>query len=602
MRRVRTLLRDQASRRSPAVRVCRWIAGPRDFDGIFSRTARLVGVLYVAVTVPLLVGLSALLSGRVPYVFMFAVFPIVVYALPCFALVWTALVRAPSTAQDRRWYSLWHGGMVVICLTGVGMVLGLATGSRIANPLGIPAVLAIAVLLNGGIVGLTRSRSGQRAVSVDMIEAAMAVIAVAAPAVLIWGQSIVNAEEAWYTVPSGLSVIGMMFGIYWAVALVVRLGPNAGPLEICGLGITVIGAANAIAQVAQGISGFTLPAPPLMALHVACSSLFFVVPLYLRWAPLPGLDRFPPQGQIRARSLATAITLIALPVLLVANVAVDGHTAWAAPFSLGVVSVLLALAGLRQLAGNRETRDLYAQVEEASDQRRRLLAQLMLGVDEDRHRVARQLYEQSISAYTLVASLLGTYGASGPGSPSLAGATKVVRDNIARQAASRRELMLAIKPVEKDRNSTTRTLAAPIRAYLETLYEDHPAPRLVLRMDPDPDFALDWSTETIVLRIVQEALCNVWRHSEATEVDITVDILSGTISLSITDNGIGFDPAATVYGSGVTAMRAIAALLGGGIDIDSAPGAGTTIVARLGSERVDPPPPHLQLLSNVEPT
>src|SRR5262249_3768624 len=156
--------------------------------------------------------------------------------------------------------------------------------------------------------------------------------------------------------------IGMIFGAYWALALVVRMGPNAGPLEFGGLALTVVGMANAAAQVAQGIADFTLPSPPLIALHAGCLSLTLLVPLHLCRSLRPGLERLAPQAQVRVGYLATLMTLIGLPVLYGITLAVEHRSPWAPQFSLAATTLVVVLAGLRHLASMRETRQLYTQV------------------------------------------------------------------------------------------------------------------------------------------------------------------------------------------------------------------------------------------------
>jgi len=353
-------------------------------------------------------------------------------------------------------------------------------------------------------------------------------------------------------------------------------------LERCGLALCLIGVANGALQVAQGLSGFTLPAAPLMAVHSICLSMSVLVPLHLPRVPRRGgLDRLPPIAQVRAGYLATLVTLIGLPVLVLTTVAVDERTSWAAPFALGVATLLVVLAGMRHLSGVHETRQLYAEVEQASHQRHLLLAQLMQRADEDRHRVAAQLHEQAVSAYTSVVLLQGSYTTPRGKSTASSDAGDRVRHDLAHHADSLRDLMLAIQPLEADR-SGTRTLSAPIYAYLDSLYGDMPAPRLTVTTGDD--LFLDWTTETILLRIVQEALRNVWRHSEAADVEVTIEANEGATAttLRVRDDGEGFDPA-RVEESGIATMRAFAAVVDGSIHVESAPGRGTTVVARLGA-------------------
>lgn len=94
-------------------------------------------------------------------------------------------------------------------------------------------------------------------------------------------------------------------------------------------------------------------------------------------------------------------------------------------------------------------------------------------------------------------------------------------------------------------------------------------------------------TEEIALfRIVQEALNNVVKHAQASEVAISLQQRGDTIVLSITDNGIGFDtarkPIMGGYGMGTTTMRERAEAIGARLVLDSAPGGGTRITVELG--------------------
>jgi PAS domain S-box-containing protein len=88
--------------------------------------------------------------------------------------------------------------------------------------------------------------------------------------------------------------------------------------------------------------------------------------------------------------------------------------------------------------------------------------------------------------------------------------------------------------------------------------------------------------ETAVYRITQQALTNVARHSQATSVDLNLDLREGALSLMIADNGRGFvaagaDPPASRKGFGLVSMRERAELLGGHLEVDSTPGQGTAI-------------------------
>jgi signal transduction histidine kinase len=81
-------------------------------------------------------------------------------------------------------------------------------------------------------------------------------------------------------------------------------------------------------------------------------------------------------------------------------------------------------------------------------------------------------------------------------------------------------------------------------------------------------------------RILQESLTNVRRHANARTVTISLIITSVTLTMSITDDGCGFDIAGLNggQGCGLEGMRERANLAGGRVDINAAPGNGTRVV------------------------
>jgi signal transduction histidine kinase len=94
-------------------------------------------------------------------------------------------------------------------------------------------------------------------------------------------------------------------------------------------------------------------------------------------------------------------------------------------------------------------------------------------------------------------------------------------------------------------------------------------------------------------RVAQEALHNVYRHAHATKVTVVLRQADGGTMLAIRDDGVGFEPAERgARGSlGLVGMRERLRLVDGTLDIDSAPGHGTVIIAWVpGSGAAQPPP------------
>jgi signal transduction histidine kinase len=95
----------------------------------------------------------------------------------------------------------------------------------------------------------------------------------------------------------------------------------------------------------------------------------------------------------------------------------------------------------------------------------------------------------------------------------------------------------------------------------------------VPRVDPDAQLEL--------LRLTQEALRNVMKHANAGSASVVLRMRGTLVELSISDDGDGFDPAlvsAAAYG--LTTMRRRAELIGGQLEIHSAPRRGTQVRVR----------------------
>lgn len=104
------------------------------------------------------------------------------------------------------------------------------------------------------------------------------------------------------------------------------------------------------------------------------------------------------------------------------------------------------------------------------------------------------------------------------------------------------------------------------------------------RLGPGAAQPLPAAIEIQLIRIVQEALTNVLRHAHATVVTVEFAHVDGCVEVCVTDDGRGFDPAAPVAEGrhyGLAIMRERAAALGGHCEIESAPGCGTRVRARI---------------------
>jgi signal transduction histidine kinase len=110
-------------------------------------------------------------------------------------------------------------------------------------------------------------------------------------------------------------------------------------------------------------------------------------------------------------------------------------------------------------------------------------------------------------------------------------------------------------------------------AHLPIEVQLHAAPTLRKRRFPD-------EIEGAAYFFVTESLANVLKHSGATSVEVSLVREDGQLTLSIEDNGCGFDMAKATH-NGLTGLSDRISALGGTVEFDSRPGAGTRMSASL---------------------
>ncbi|MGI8986690.1 MAG: sensor histidine kinase [Nocardioidaceae bacterium] len=111
---------------------------------------------------------------------------------------------------------------------------------------------------------------------------------------------------------------------------------------------------------------------------------------------------------------------------------------------------------------------------------------------------------------------------------------------------------------------------------LEDLGTRTAAHGLKVELDVPPLPQVPAAVEVAILRVTQEALTNVVRHSGATRADMRITLHSNGISLEITDDGAG-TASSRIGGIGLTSMRERAEEISGTLTVDSTPGRGTRI-------------------------
>jgi signal transduction histidine kinase len=120
-------------------------------------------------------------------------------------------------------------------------------------------------------------------------------------------------------------------------------------------------------------------------------------------------------------------------------------------------------------------------------------------------------------------------------------------------------------------NLRAEGLKATIEQYAEG-FASRTSLRVSHTVSPDVD-RLSYETQRSLLRVVQEALANVFRHAKATEVEIVLDGTNSHFRLTVSDNGRGLPTGGKTgsIGVGIPAMRARLEQIGGTLDIESDP-------------------------------
>lgn len=93
--------------------------------------------------------------------------------------------------------------------------------------------------------------------------------------------------------------------------------------------------------------------------------------------------------------------------------------------------------------------------------------------------------------------------------------------------------------------------------------------------------AMHPEVEVALLRTAQEALANVAKHAFASRVGLTLSYMEDVVTLDVRDDGVGFDLGVASSGFGLTAMRHRVHRLAGALAVESEPGQGTAISARV---------------------
>jgi signal transduction histidine kinase len=231
---------------------------------------------------------------------------------------------------------------------------------------------------------------------------------------------------------------------------------------------------------------------------------------------------------------------------------------------------------------NRALKAEMARRERAEDAHRKVLRRLAAAEETERGRVSRELHDrlgQDLTALKLGLQIVGKRRSCPPSVRESAGKLEKLADSLMRDT---HRLAWELRPAALDDfglEMALRRYADEWAALSGVPVDFHSRGATSRRLAPE--------LETTLYRITREALTNVFRHAEARRVSVLLERRADHVLLIVEDDGKGFDAAALLQASatgsrlGLLGMQERAALAGGTVEIESNPGAGTTVFARL---------------------
>ncbi|HEY5143330.1 MAG TPA: GAF domain-containing sensor histidine kinase, partial [Solirubrobacteraceae bacterium] len=202
------------------------------------------------------------------------------------------------------------------------------------------------------------------------------------------------------------------------------------------------------------------------------------------------------------------------------------------------------------------------------------LRRSIAAAEDERRRWARELHDETLQALGALKVLLsGAARLEDPG--AVREAVVTATEQLGSDIASLRGIIAELRPASLDQLGLAPALSSLAQ---RTGVASGLDVRIALELGEQE---LSSELETTVYRIVQESLTNVARHSGADRVDVSVSADGQALSIAVTDDGSGFDPATAVQGYGLQGIRERVELAGGELEVAAATPSGTSVRATL---------------------
>jgi len=520
--------------------------------------------------------------------------------------------------EYRGFWARWEAALAVGALASVAAVGSGAWHVEALAVLDVILLVATVPIWVSATVLMARAQAGRRDVSVDVLDALTAVIVLGAPGVLLVAEPLGDSDPIAFAVPFALCVLLAPAAVYLSLVNLARIPPGERATQALGTVLACGLAVNVTLQLARIAGGATIALPWVVAAHTGQMALILAVPLWAHRQTTGRLDALPPEQQVRARHPMPYVSAVVLPALAVLVLTTRSERPWGVPFLVVVLQAAIVLNAVRYTLMSRETQRLHAELAQMAEERRRLLANMVRALEDDRRRTVSELHTQLVGSLTGLATITRTASVSLPTDTALVVQETIgqLQDDLRERAEELRRLMVAMRPPAFEAGGTggggdgsaavddETALGTALLAYASELYRER-ATRTV-NVHVDRDLELDRSTMTIVYRIAQEALLNAARHARARTVSVAVTPQGAGILVEVHDDGVGFEPAGAADGSGLATMQLFTNLGRGELTVRSSPGRGTLVRSLLGVRPGLEPDPgarrrHLRLVPMAGP-
>jgi signal transduction histidine kinase len=211
-------------------------------------------------------------------------------------------------------------------------------------------------------------------------------------------------------------------------------------------------------------------------------------------------------------------------------------------------------------------------------ERQAYMEKILKAQEDERKRIARELHDDSIQNLLAIANRLEALIQKEGNSPEtqLTRQLEISRDTVFQVSQDLRRLSMDLRPSVLDDIG----LVEAVRSLVDNFNNNSIKAKLAVSGE---SLKLSSETEVIVYRFIQEALNNCKHHSEATEIDVELNLDSDIIRIRVIDNGKGFylprpiSKLSTENKFGIIGMQERAHMLDGIFDINSKPGQGTSV-------------------------